>query len=58
MTLFHPVREEDVAKAIVGSFLQQFEEYVDSDVIIVSGGHSGLVASEVTIEILPRMKVY
>ena len=44
MTLFHPVREKEVAKAIVSSFLHQFEEYVDSDVIIVGGGPSGLVA--------------
>ena len=44
MTLFHPVREREVTKAIVSSFLHQFEEYVDSDVIIVGGGPSGLVA--------------
>jgi len=44
MTLFHPVREKEVTKAIVSSFLHQFEEYVDSDVIIVGGGPSGLVA--------------
>jgi len=44
MTLFHPVREGEVAKAIVGSFLRQFEEYVSSDVIIVGGGPSGLIA--------------
>ena len=44
MTLFYPVREREVTKAIVGSFLRQFEEYVDSDVIIVGGGPSGLVA--------------
>ncbi len=44
MALFHPVREAEVTKAIVGSFLHQFEEYVSSDVIIVGGGPSGLVA--------------
>jgi len=44
MPLFHPVREREVTKAIVSSFLQQFEEYIDSDVIIVGGGPSGLVA--------------
>ena len=38
MTLFHRVREEEVTKAIVGSFLRQFEEYVCSDAIIVGAG--------------------
>ena len=46
MTLFHPVSEREVTKAIVSSFLRQFEEYVDSDVIIVGGGPSGLVAGK------------
>jgi len=44
MTLFHPVREGEVTKAIVDGFLRQFEEYISSDVIIVGGGPSGLVA--------------
>jgi len=44
MTLFYPVREGEVSKAIIGSFLRQLEEYVDSDVIIVGGGPSGLIA--------------
>jgi thiazole biosynthesis enzyme len=44
MTLFHPVREREVTKAIVSSFLHQLEEYIASDVIIVGGGPSGLVA--------------
>ncbi len=44
MALFHSVTEKEVTKAIVGSFLRQFEEYIDSDVIIVGGGPSGLIA--------------
>lgn len=44
MALFHPVREGEVAKAIVSSFSRQFEDYTESDVIIVGGGPSGLVA--------------
>ena len=44
MTLFHSVREGEVTKAIVDGFLRQVEEYVSSDVIIVGGGPSGLVA--------------
>ena len=44
MTLFHPVREGEVSRAIVSSFLRQFEECIDSDVIIIGGGPSGLIA--------------
>lgn len=44
MALFYPVGEVEVTKAIVSSFLRQFEEYVESDVIIVGGGPSGLIA--------------
>ena len=44
MALFHPVREVEVAKAIVSSFLRQFEDYAESDVIIVGAGPSGLIA--------------
>jgi thiamine thiazole synthase len=44
MPLFHPVSEKEITLAIVASFLHQFEEYVQSDVIIVGGGPSGLLA--------------
>ena len=46
MTIFHPVSEKDITKAIVSSFLRQFEDYVESDVIIVGGGPSGLMAGK------------
>ena len=46
MPLFHPVRESDVTRAIVGSYLRQFEEYAESDVVIVGGGPSGLIAGK------------
>jgi thiazole biosynthesis enzyme len=45
MPLFHPTREAEVTRAIVSSFLKQFEEYVESDAIIVGAGPSGLVAA-------------
>jgi thiamine thiazole synthase len=44
MALFDPVAEKDVTRAIVGGFLRQFEQYAESDVIIVGGGPSGLMA--------------
>lgn len=44
MTLFHPVKEGEVTKAIVSSFSRQFEDYTESEVIIVGGGPSGLIA--------------
>lgn len=44
MTLFYPVTEAEITKAIVSSFLKQFEQYAQSDVIIVGGGPSGLTA--------------
>ncbi len=44
MSVFHPIDEKDVTRAIVGGFLKQFEEYAESDVIIIGGGPSGLMA--------------
>ena len=44
MPIFHSVRESDVTRAIVSSFLGQLEKYVDSDVVIIGGGPSGLIA--------------
>ena len=44
MAIFHPIDEKDVTVAIVGGFMRQFEEYAESDVIIVGGGPSGLMA--------------
>lgn len=46
MGIFKPVAEREVTRAIVRSFLHQFEEYAESDVIIVGGGPSGLVAGK------------
>ena len=43
MTLFHPVREGEVARAIISSFSRQLENYATSDVIIIGGGPSGLI---------------
>jgi sulfide-dependent adenosine diphosphate thiazole synthase len=46
MAIFHPVKEAQVTRAIVRSYLAQFDEYVESDVIIVGAGPSGMVAGQ------------
>jgi thiamine thiazole synthase len=43
--MFHEVRESQITRAIVGEFSKWFEDYIVSDVIIVGGGPSGLVAA-------------
>ncbi|MBI2328236.1 MAG: thiazole biosynthesis protein [Chloroflexi bacterium] len=44
MEKFTPVGEKDVTRAIVTEFARQFEEYVESDCVIIGGGPSGLMA--------------
>jgi thiazole biosynthesis enzyme len=44
MVKFSPVGEAAITRAIVEEFLKDFNEYVESDCIIIGGGPSGLVA--------------
>ena len=46
MPLFHPVSEKDVTRAIVREFAAQFDEYTESDAVIVGAGPSGLVCGK------------
>lgn len=45
--VFAPVSEKDVSRAIVSEFAATFEEFVESDVVIVGAGPSGLTAARV-----------
>jgi thiazole biosynthesis enzyme len=44
MEKFSPVGETVITRAIVNEFAKEFDEYVESDCIIIGGGPSGLVA--------------
>jgi thiamine thiazole synthase len=44
MEKFSPAGEKDITRAIVAEFAAQFQEYVESDCIVIGGGPSGLMA--------------
>ena len=43
--LFSPVGEREVTRAIVREFMRQFDEYVESDCVVVGAGPAGLMAA-------------
>ena len=45
--IFKKASEKDVTRAIVHGFATQFQEYVESDVIIVGAGPSGLMCGKI-----------
>lgn len=46
MVIFSSASEKDVTKAIVSEFAEEFIEYIESDVIIIGAGPSGLYAAK------------
>ncbi len=45
-TSFAPASEKEITRAIVSEFAKDFERYVESEVIIIGGGPSGLMAAK------------
>lgn len=43
--IFSPVGEKEVTRAITTAFMKMFHEYVETDVIVVGAGPSGLMAA-------------
>ncbi len=44
VTIFSPIKESDITKAIASTFMEMFTDYARSDVIIVGAGPAGLMA--------------
>ena len=47
---FSAVGEKEVTRAIVGGFAKQFDEYIESDIVIIGAGPAGLMAGKCIAE--------
>src|SRR3990170_4429313 len=45
MPLFQPASEAEVTRAILKGFTRDLERYAESEVVVVGGGPSGLIAA-------------
>ena len=43
---FSEISEKQVTKAIISEFCREFEDYIETDVIVIGAGPSGLIASK------------
>lgn len=43
---FSEISEKQITKAIISEFSREFEDYIETDVIVVGAGPSGLIASK------------
>lgn len=55
--IFSNVSERDVTKAIASEFFHQFNDYVESDCLIIGGGPSGLMAGRLLASVGKRVLI-
>ena len=49
-SMFSPIEEKNISRALIGEYYDQFLEATDSDILIIGSGPSGLVAGRLLAE--------